>query len=131
MMQELLSSVDESDLIRKKREYREKGIKLKTDKRYTKSVVSLNGKLRFSRYLLRPVGKEAVEKLYSTEKIKAVAPLDCYLGITGLPFKMTVGEMLRIAYWAQNLLTLKSKAESGIWHQDVEKFVIGSIGHKS
>jgi hypothetical protein len=62
----------------------------------------LNGKLTFSRYLLRPVGKENIKRLRDAEGIKAVAPLDCYLGIAGLPFKMTIGAMLRAAYWAQN-----------------------------
>jgi hypothetical protein len=62
----------------------------------------LNGKLPFSRYLLRPVGKENIQRLHNMEGIKAVAPLDCYLGIDRLPFKMTVGAMLRAAYWAQN-----------------------------
>jgi hypothetical protein len=65
-------------------------------------MVTLNGKLPFSRYLLRPVGKENIERLRDAEGIKAVAPLDCYLGIAGLPFKMTIGAMLRAAYWAQN-----------------------------
>jgi hypothetical protein len=48
------------------------------------------------------MGKENIQRLYDAEGIKAVAPLDCYLGIAGLPFKMTVGAMLRAAYWAQN-----------------------------
>ena len=33
---------------------------------------------------------------------RTIIPLDIYLGITKLPFKMTVGTMLEIAYWAQN-----------------------------
>jgi hypothetical protein len=36
------------------------------------------------------------------EGIKSVAPLDCALQIAKLPFKMTLGMMLRVAYWAQN-----------------------------
>lgn len=36
------------------------------------------------------------------EKVKSVAPLDCYLGIASLPFKMSVDMMLECAYWAQN-----------------------------
>jgi len=113
MLCELLSSVDESDLIRKKkREYKEKGIKLKTDKRYTKSILSTNGKLCFSRYLLRPIGKEAAQKLYDAEGIKAVAPLDCFLGIANLPFKMTVGAMLCVAYWAQNQCSYQRAEEA-------------------
>jgi hypothetical protein len=52
--------------------------------------------------LLRPVGKENIQRLHDAEGIKAVAPLDCWLGIEKLPFKMTIGAMLRAAYWAQN-----------------------------
>ena len=77
-------------------------MKLKTDKKYLKTITTTNGKLQFSRYLLRPVGKEAAQRLYETERLKAVAPLDCYLGIAELPFKMTVEAMLKISYWAQN-----------------------------
>jgi hypothetical protein len=35
---------------------------------------------------------------------KSIFPLDCYLGISGLPFKITPAAMLKIAYWAQNQL---------------------------
>ena len=35
-------------------------------------------------------------------KIKSVVPLDSYLGLAGLPFKITPSAMLKIAYWAQN-----------------------------
>ncbi|MDR1922337.1 MAG: hypothetical protein LBS31_11455, partial [Candidatus Adiutrix sp.] len=33
---------------------------------------------------------------------KSVAPLDCHLGLAGLPFKITPLAMLKIAFWAQN-----------------------------
>jgi hypothetical protein len=36
------------------------------------------------------------------EGVPAVVPLDCYLGIARLPFKMTARAMLEVAYWAQN-----------------------------
>jgi hypothetical protein len=36
------------------------------------------------------------------EGVKSIAPLDCFLRTAGLPFKMTLGMMLRVAYWAQN-----------------------------
>ena len=87
-------------------------MKLKTDKQYAKSVISTNGKLHFSRYLLRPVGKESVQRLYETEGVKAVAPLDCYLGIANLPFKMTVDAMLNVAYWAQNQCSYQRAEEA-------------------
>jgi len=72
----------------------------------------VNGKLHFSRYLLRPIGKGALQKLYSEEGIKSVAPLDCYLRIANLPFKMTIGAMLRIAYWAQNQCSYQRAEEA-------------------
>lgn len=87
-------------------------MKLKTDKKYAKSITSANGRLRFSRYLLRPVGKEAVQRLYEAEGIKAVAPLDCYLGIANLPFKMTVDAMLKVSYWAQNQCSYQRAEEA-------------------
>jgi hypothetical protein len=87
-------------------------VKLKTDKRYQKSITSTNGKLYFSRYLLRPAGKEAAQKLFELEGIKAVAPLDCYLGIANLPFKMTVDAMLAVSYWAQNQCSYQRAEEA-------------------
>jgi hypothetical protein len=44
---------------------------------------------------------------------KSVAPLDCYLGLAGLPFKITPAAMLRIAYWAQNQCSYQ-RAEDAI-----------------
>jgi len=87
-------------------------VKLKTDKKYRKSITSKNGKLTFSRYLLRPVGKDAAQRLYDAEGIKAVAPLDCYLGIANLPFKMTVDAMLVVSYWAQNQCSYQRAEEA-------------------
>ena len=34
--------------------------------------------------------------------VKSTAPLDSYLGVAGLPFKITPSAMVKIAYWAQN-----------------------------
>jgi hypothetical protein len=80
----------------------EKGINLRIDKRDEKSLITLNGKLFYSRYVLRPNDKENLQRLVALEGIKSVAPLDCALQIAKLPFKMTLGMMLRVAYWAQN-----------------------------
>lgn len=40
--------------------------------------------------------------LFEKDGVKSIAPLDCALGLSRLPFKMTVDLMLRCAYWAQN-----------------------------
>jgi len=42
------------------------------------------------------------KRLDDLEKISAIAPMDDYLRLTGLPFKMTPEVMLNAAYWAQN-----------------------------
>jgi len=109
-------------------------VKLKTDKRYQKTIISTNGKLHFSRYLLRPIGKEAAQKLYEEEGIRAVAPLDCYLGIDRLPFKMTVDAMLKVAYWAQNQCSYQRAEEAiekimGVFiNDDTVRMVVNYIG---
>jgi hypothetical protein len=56
----------------------------------------------FSRYTLIPKGQESKALLWDTYGIKSTAPLDSYLGVAGLPFRITPPAMLDIAYWAQN-----------------------------
>jgi hypothetical protein len=46
--------------------------------------------------------------------LKSVVPLDCYLGLAGLPFKITPCAMLKIAFWAQNQLSYQ-RAEEAIY----------------
>lgn len=58
--------------------------------------------MTFSRYILIPKDQQSKERLYQLKGAKAVAPLDSYLGLAGLPFKITPAAMLKIAYWAQN-----------------------------
>jgi len=77
-----------------------------------KSIISVNGTLDFSRYMLRPTDKESKRRLYESEEIKAVVPLDCYLGIANLPFKMTIEAMLKVAYWAQNQCSYQRAEEA-------------------
>lgn len=60
------------------------------------------GKITFSRYTLIPKDPGSKALLLSSFGIKSTAPLDSYLGVAGLPFKITPSAMLRIAYWAQN-----------------------------
>ena len=64
--------------------------------------MTLNGTLSLNRYVLRPkTGFDAV-KLNECEGLNAVVPLDDFLKLSGLPFKMTPNLMLTTAYWAQN-----------------------------
>ena len=61
--------------------------------------------------------------------LKSVHPLDSYLGIAGLPFKITPCCMLRIAYWAQNQLSYQraEKAISEILSLDVDRVTIRNV----
>jgi hypothetical protein len=65
---------------------------------------------------------------------KSVVPLDCYLGISSLPFKITPLAMLKIAYWAQNQCSYQ-RAEDAIQevmhvriNDDTIRFVTNFVG---
>jgi hypothetical protein len=58
--------------------------------------------MTYSRYTLIPRNAESKELLWQKYGIKSTAPLDSYLGVAGLPFKITPSAMIKIAYWAQN-----------------------------
>lgn len=76
-------------------------------------MITILGKIHFSRYILRPKRKEDAKMLWEKEQVKSVAPLDSYLGIANLPFKMTAMAMLKTAYWAQNQCSYQ-RAEDAI-----------------
>jgi hypothetical protein len=78
------------------------------------SVITTYGTMSFSRYHLKPQTQDSREKLMGLSGLKSVVPLDCYLGLAGLPFKITPDAMLRIAYWAQNQLSYQ-RAEEAIY----------------
>jgi hypothetical protein len=63
---------------------------------------------------LRPQNQESKDKLMELTGLKSVIPLDCCLGLSGLPFKITPNAMLKIAYWAQNQLSYE-RAEEAIY----------------
>ena len=76
------------------------------------SLITTHGSISFSRYHLRPLNQDSKERLKELTGLKSVVPLDCYLGIAGLPFKITPSAMLKIAYWAQNQLSYKRAGEA-------------------
>lgn len=57
--------------------------------------------MQFSRYVLLPKTQADKDALFESEHKSMIVPLDEYLGISDLPFKITVNLMLEIAYWAQ------------------------------
>ena len=71
------------------------------------------GKLSFSRYILVPKNAENKALLQQIAGAKSVVPMDSYLGLAGLPFKITPAAMLKIAYWAQNQSSYR-RAEDAI-----------------
>lgn len=77
-----------------------------------KRIVTVNGELALSRYSLKPADTESKKKLFETENRKRIVPLDDVLGIESLPFKMTVGAMLKTAYWAQNQMSYRRASET-------------------
>jgi len=51
---------------------------------------------------LRPQSKKERQELEQKTGSRSVVPLDDYLGISWLPFKMSIRAMLEVAFWAQN-----------------------------
>ena len=75
---------------------------MRTNKQYGRSILTVNGWVSYSRYVLRPKTQADAAALHSKENLNAVVPLDDYLCVSGLPFKMTPEMMLNVAYWAQS-----------------------------
>ena len=86
---------------------------MRTHRKIDKTILTTEGSIQYNRYVLRPDGPEAAAMLMKLEGAKTVVPLDAYLGIADLPFKITVSMMLEIAYWA---------AKTGSY-QDAEDFI--------
>jgi hypothetical protein len=128
-----IATIDESDLIsQKKNEYLEKGITLKNFQRCKRAVTTLAGKIIFNRMLLRPSTKSDGIKLRSLEGKKFVVPIDEFLGLDKIPFKMTIGAMLEVAKWVQRSSSYEA-AEKGIKEYteiDVNDDTMRSVANK-
>jgi hypothetical protein len=85
----------------KKKEYLDKGIRLRIYRSFTKTIMTIVGGLTYSRYALTPASATDLDRLKIMKNgAKMVFPLDEALGLDVLPYKMTVRTMLEIAYWA-------------------------------
>jgi len=84
---------------------------LRNDRRLERTITTLNGKVSYSRGVLRPEGIESTTKLFETEGAKSIAPLDCLFKLDKLPYKMTLATMLKVAYWAQNQCSYQKAEE--------------------
>jgi hypothetical protein len=85
---------------KKKEEYLQKGIKLRNYQRYTTSVVTLMGRINYTRMALIPSTPADKLKLKHVNCDGYVYPIDEALGLAHLPFKITVPTMLEVAYTA-------------------------------
>ena len=67
------------------------------NKRETKRVLTTEGYIKYKRNIYVPANKRAKDALESVYGKKTFIPLDIYLGIDKLPFKVTADMALRIA----------------------------------
>lgn len=63
MIQKLIYSINEKDVVRKKNEYKERGIILKNNRNASRTITTLHGKVTYSRNILVPVDMESKKKL--------------------------------------------------------------------
>jgi hypothetical protein len=107
-----LSTIDESAIIKYfKNKYSDLGIRLRTNRKYKRSIITLNGEITYDRYVLRPTMKNDLDKLLDLENKTTVIPLDEWLNIANLPFKITPVTMIEIAWYAAYQLSYYSAAE--------------------
>ena len=78
-------------------------MRLSTEKREQRTVLTTQGSLTFKRAMLRPTDAESRERLFAICQSRSIFPMDIWLGIDRLPFKMTVSMMLRIAEYTVDL----------------------------
>lgn len=84
---------------------------LRTHKRMARSLLTTDGKIVYSRYVLRPADSVSRERLLEMDGASTVIPLDCALRVNGLPFKMTASMMLEIAFYAAALDSYQAAEE--------------------
>ena len=75
----------------------DKGVILKNKGYSSRTLFTTYGKISYKRTLLAPFDKDSAIALAKIQKPKYVCPLDDYLGVDGLPFKITVKMMTNIA----------------------------------
>ena len=110
-VEEMVSThINERELItKKKQEWKEKGFKLKSHGKNRIELIMVNGKIEMSRTILQIVGDIDLKK-YNL-KSKLIVPLDEYLGIDKLPFKVSLRAMIEIAFWGQNQVSFEKASE--------------------
>jgi hypothetical protein len=98
---ELLNLNEDWMIVKKKQEFSDKGIILRKYMRYKRTVMTLAGELSVNRMALKATTSEGAKTIKTTTGKRFVFPLDEALGLNRLPYKLTVGAMLEVAYWVQ------------------------------
>ena len=86
----------------------------------TRNIITLYGKIPYSRTLLAPADSSSAEALKELQDGKYVSPLDEYLGVDQLPFKITVRMMSAIAKEAIRASSYQRAADIIREHYGVE-----------
>jgi hypothetical protein len=127
-------NAEEELILKKKDEFRNKMIKLRKNRRYWTSVMTLAGRVQFQRMALLPSMPLDVAKAKELGVSGLIFPVDEALGLNRLPFKITVGAMLEIAKESSRResyedaeKTLKEKT-SIIINDDTMRLVTNAIG---
>ncbi len=84
---------------------------LKNKLRVAKKLLTIYGEITFTRTMLAPADKNSADTLSKLRGTKNVYPLDEYLGIDSLPFKITVKMMAAIAREAVRASSYQRAAE--------------------
>ena len=99
----VLDSMDENSLINKKKaEYEAKGIKLLVKCIRSRSLLTTQGEIQYSRRILEPSSKNDKVVLSNCENVNSIIPEDNYFKVDKLPFKISAKFMLEIAHLAVN-----------------------------
>jgi len=97
----LLENIDEKDLISKKKDlWNNKGIRLKNIGKRKLEFTLITGKITFYRTVLQICDDINLDDYNLSSKY--IVPLDEYLCIDNLPFKISIKTMIAIAFWGQN-----------------------------
>lgn len=108
-LEELLKSqINEKELITKKNENgKKKGYELKNKRKI--EFILVTGKISIYRTVLQIVGDIELKKYNLRSKL--IVPLDEYLGIDKLPFKVSIRAMIEISFWGQNQPSFQRASE--------------------
>lgn len=117
----LINNINESRLIKIVREkYNNLGIKLKTNMKVPITIQTDSIKITIKRNVLIPFSDDDKEKLLKLENKKSIYPLDDFMGISKLPFKITVNGMIKIAKCAQDSKSYVHASECLFEHSKIK-----------